>query len=374
MLDHSAGRTSGAMTLFAVALFIAIAGSHPSTSLAQKEEDKNKVAKELFDNGIRMYGSGQYKVAADSFREAYKIRPSWKILFNIGQAEAAGGRYGLALEAFQQYLVQGRDEVAGDRKDYVINELRRLRELVGDVEIEAPKGSVVYMDGVERGTLPLLGPILVEAGMEHEAIVVASDGKWSRKFMVWGGKSVKLSFADKDKQALAVAKPAAPAAVKPEPVPRSESPIPGPSEVAEKPPIPRPSQRFGGGGPGPSPREGEGGEGMSALATWGWVGVGVGGAVLIGGAITGGMAMSANGDINDHCPDGKCPPAYHDDVDRRDTLALVTNVLLPLGAAIAATGAVLLIVDATSGSEQPAKAASMQLAPVGAGLGLIGRF
>jgi len=326
------------------------------------EEDKNKAAKDLFDSGVQMFQAGQYQVAAESFREAYKLRPSWKILYNIGQAETALGRYGLALEAFQQYLAQGKEEVTVDRKNYVINEIKRLRELVGDVDVQAPDGSVIYVDGVERGTLPLIAAVLVEAGVEHEIIVVASDGKWTRKFMVWGGKSVKLKFEDKDKKALAVATPAP---VAPRATPPVVPPIPSPG--AGKPPIPI-----------PSPREGEGGEesspALSAMTTWGWVGVGVGGAALLGGAITGGMALSVASDIKAKCPDGNCPDDKKGDVDKMDTLAATSTALLVVGGAVAATGAVLLILDATSESKGSTEAASVQLAPLGAGLGLSGRF
>jgi len=224
MPDHFAARTSGPVTLCAVVLFAVLAEIHASVSLAQSVEDKNKLAKELFENGIQMFDAHNYTVAAESFRAAYKARPSWKILYNIGQAESAAGRYGLALEAFQEYLVQGKDEVPADRKDFVINEIRRLRDLVGDVEVKAPEGSVIYVDGVERGTLPLLGPILVEAGAEHEAVVVAPDGKWTRKFMVWGGKSMTLRFEDNNKQQLTAAAPA----ISP-PAPRVVTPIPAPA-------------------------------------------------------------------------------------------------------------------------------------------------
>jgi len=227
-------------TRYFLLLALSFVSLSPSPSQAQNDEEKNQLAKQLFDNGIRMFESGQYQVAADSFREAYKVRPSWKIFYNIGQTESAAGRYGLALESFQQYLAQGKDDVPGDRKDYVLNEIRRLRDLVGDLEVEAPDSSVIYVDGVERGTLPLLAPILVEAGVEHDVIVVASDGKWTRKLKVWSGKSVRLKCEDKDKQALAKQPPTPMAVSKPKSSPSPEPPISG-----------------------TSPREGEGVEGAS---------------------------------------------------------------------------------------------------------------
>ena len=86
----------------------------PVVTLAQEPTaDDKKKAKTAFDRGRASFEQQQYKDAADAFREAYDLMPSWKLLYNIGQAEAAGSRYGLALDSFERYLAVGGDRASG---------------------------------------------------------------------------------------------------------------------------------------------------------------------------------------------------------------------------------------------------------------------
>lgn len=131
-------------------------------------------AKALFEQARAAFHDGKYAEAADMFRAAYEMRPSWKILFNIGQSEAAAARYGLALEAFELYLVQGADDVPQERRDEVLKEVERIRILVGFLAVEAEDGMEVRVDGVARGKTPLTRPIRVAAG-EHSVEVLKGE-------------------------------------------------------------------------------------------------------------------------------------------------------------------------------------------------------
>ena len=68
-----------------------------------------------------------------------------------------------------------------------------------------------------------------------------------------------------------------------------------------------------------------------------------GGALLLTGIITGSIALSLNNDLQDSCPGDYCPPAQHDDVDRLDALAAVTDAVIPLSAALIIAGTVTYI-------------------------------
>lgn len=82
--------------------------------------------------------------------------------------------------------------------------------------------------------------------------------------------------------------------------------------------------------------------------TLAYVLLGVGGVGLAGGAITGLMAISKKNDLD--CPDDRCPPAQHDDLDSAKGLALVSTIGFGVGVAGAAVGTVLLL---TSRTEAP---------------------
>ena len=77
-----------------------------STVFAEDEDPKDK-AVQAFQEGKRLYGDKKFKEAADAFRLANHLRRSWKLLYNIGQCEAAAKRYGMALDAFERYVAEG---------------------------------------------------------------------------------------------------------------------------------------------------------------------------------------------------------------------------------------------------------------------------
>jgi hypothetical protein len=291
-------RSSLVITVSALVLALAV------PALAGKKEEKQ--ARKAFKEGVAHFEAGRMEEAVESFRKAYNISPSWKLLYNIGQAEAAAKHHGAALEAFEQYLSEGGDDLPPARRDEVVDEIRRLREMVGLLEFDAPDGSLIYVDGVERGTTPLPGRIRVSAGVDHEVkIVLGAEVLVKRVLRVGGNETLVVSTA-------------------PDPPP---PPPPG------------------------SPTSGEAGDDGDPVKTWGWITTSLGAALLITGGITGGVALSKNNDIESNCPGGDCEPPFHDDVDTRDALATTTNVLLSVGAAAAVAGILMLTVP--GGEEDP---------------------
>jgi hypothetical protein len=257
----------------------------------------DKQARKAFSNGIKLFKKGNFEEAATKFEKAYELKPSWKLLYNIGQCAAALNEHGAALDAFEGYLSQGGDEVTQERREEVLAEIKRLREMVGLLEFAAPPGAEVSIDGEVRGQAPLSGRIRVAVGVDHE-ILVTLDGEelLARTVRVGGGETLVID---------ARPEPEAPA----EPSAQPTADDSGPRDPKK---------------------------------IWGWVAIGVGGALVITGAITGGVALAKNGEIEDNCPQGNCPPPYHDDVEQRDRLALTADILLPVGAAAAVAGVLLL--------------------------------
>jgi tetratricopeptide (TPR) repeat protein len=88
--------------------------------------------------------------------------------------------------------------------------------------------------------------------------------------------------------------------------------------------------------------------------------LGVGGAMMIGGVVTGLMASSKHSELEEQCPNNPCDASLQDLADDGQTLALTADVLLFGGIAVAATGGVLWFLNrnASGGSgEQPVAAA-----------------
>ncbi|MBW2277236.1 MAG: tetratricopeptide repeat protein [Deltaproteobacteria bacterium] len=159
--------------------------------------DDKALARVKFKAGIAAYAEGEFEEAVASFRAANQLFASWKLNYNIGQCEAALKHYGLAIESFERYLAQGGDEVPTERRDEVLGELDRLRKMVGDVEVEAPDGITVMINGVDRGQTPLPTAIRVTAGIEHDVQLMRDGEELSkRKVVVGGGQRTMIEFEE----------------------------------------------------------------------------------------------------------------------------------------------------------------------------------
>ncbi len=171
-----------------------------SWSRADQDAGQKETAKVLFQQAVRFFKEGRYEEAVQSFREADRMSPTWKMYFNIGQCEAALKRYGLAIESFEHYLAHGGDDVPVERRDEVIKELERLRTLVGTVEVKYEHGIEVQIDGVSRGTTPLVAGIRVTAGMEHEVRLIREGEELFVQRLTLGGGQVFSLEPDSPKQ------------------------------------------------------------------------------------------------------------------------------------------------------------------------------
>jgi len=323
-----------------------------SAAPAFADESKD-TARTAFQRGVEAFEAGSYEAAASLFGEAYELQPTWKLKFNIGQCAAALKRYGLAIEAFEAYLAGGGDDVPDARRDTVLEELDRLRKMVGLVKVTAPKGATIFVDGMERGRTPLVGSLPVAAGVDHEIWI--GDGPRSSErtqFKLMGQEQVVIDLRYDDE----VESPAAMS----DSAPPSE-PEEGTSAAVE-----------------PRPAAPEGIEDGGKLAPWGFGAIGVGGAVLIGSIVTGGMALSRSNELEEECPDASCGPDSHAKNDRMQALATATDVLIGVGSAIAVAGIVMVVVAKTTGegeAEADARVSVLPLVGPGfAGTGVQGRF
>jgi hypothetical protein len=286
---------------------VALAGE-PGAAAAQEDDP----ARDAFDEGVAHFEADEHEAALEAFNRANELHPSWKLLYNIGQCEAALRQFGLALTHFERYLSEGGDEVSPERRDEVLAEVERLRKMVGSIDLEAPAGAVILIDGVERGTAPLTGRLRVSASVEH-VIEVRSENEQllERTVTVGGGETIEIRV-DAAGEATAAAGDA----------PTSDPP------AADEP----------------------GGE-TSGLKIGGWITLGLGAAIAAGGGVTGGLALKTNSELGERCTDNVCEPADQDEIDKRDALAMTSNVLLGVGAAAVVAGVLMLVLGGDGETE-----------------------
>ncbi|MFO0682701.1 MAG: tetratricopeptide repeat protein [Sandaracinus sp.] len=95
--------------------------------------------------------------------------------------------------------------------------------------------------------------------------------------------------------------------------------------------------------------------------------LGVGAAALVASAVTGGLALSTYGSLEQRCgADHLCPPGYESDRDAGLALSTATDVLWGVGGAALVTGLVLVFVLQDPVAEAPAASASC--GPTGCGV------
>jgi hypothetical protein len=293
-------------------------------------EGAEEEARKHFDRGIELYEQGRFDQAAVAFERAYEIKPSYRILYNIGQVENELGHYAAALQAYRGYILQGSGDVPPEREAKVKAEIERLTTLVGQITVEGAKtGAIVLVDKEERGRVPLDGPIPVDLGKHEVTIELEGEKVHERVVKVAGGETVVVTVES------------------------------GGMDIIDQ--------------PWDQPGKPEQPEDDEPRRVWTWVAFGVGGAAGVGAIITGSLALKKEGDVRDKCTDGQCPASLSGDFDTVERLALTTDVLIGVAAAGIVAGTLLFFLE--PGDEGEAEVAVAPAAGVdGAGLVLTGRF
>jgi len=321
------------------------------TTPAMAQDDANRAAaRRLGKEALGLYEQGDYEAALDRFRRAHELVGltttglyTARTLEKLGRLVEASELY---LEASRMTLPEDAPEQHVTAKADAGKAYEALQPRIPQLTIEltgVPEGTTAEVT-VDDAPLPpaLLGvPRPTDPG-DH--VVAASIGETKR--------SQRVSLAEGARQRVSL--DLAGVATARSPVPAS--PAPG---------GPRPPE----GGPPEVPGD-QDTSSSSVMATLGWVAIGVGGAGLVVGAVTGGLAIAKKNDLDDNCPGGACQPEFHDDVDSFQTMRLASSIGLIAGGVLAAGGLVLVL---TAPTESDAGAAvSLHVLP--AGLGLSGRF
>ncbi|NLN63765.1 MAG: hypothetical protein GX146_12930 [Myxococcales bacterium] len=270
-------------------------------------------ARLLFEQGTLAFQNEDYAAAAVLFRQSHEVRPSWKLLFNLGQAEAAASAFAEALEAFEDYLVQGGDQVPIERRSMVEAELARLRLLVGFIQIDAEDGLVVQINERTKGETPMLAPIRASAGQNKIALLRDGDVIWARTVSVGSGLVVTVNARTGDDAGGVDAGREGDAAGTSEALPAGEA-------------AGRPMMITG-----------------AALLS-------VGGAVLVTGGVFLGLANKSWHRADDASTHDE--PAFHKHNDDFQTRRTVAAVSLSIGAALAIAGAVMVGVAVQRGKDK----------------------
>lgn len=202
-------------------------------AFAQGMDADTKEAKALFEDGVKLYKAGKYEEARVKFKAAYGLKKRPSIVINLANAELQTKRPLDAIAHFKEVMAMG--DAKPDDKDEAKNGLAEARKQVGTLNIDAPTGSAITVDGESR-TVP--ADSLIEVMPGTHTVVLKGEAK---KIDIAAGQMIEV----KPGAAAAPTVTATATATTPPPAPTETAPVPtataAPTETVTPPPPPPPT-------------------------------------------------------------------------------------------------------------------------------------
>jgi hypothetical protein len=137
---------------------------------ARAADDKaTRDAQARFVEGLARVKAGDFEAARLSFAQAYVVLHKPDILWNLALSEEKSGH---VIEALGHFKELGRAGDPGEDRDKAKKHIEVLMAQTGHIEVVAPSGTKIDVDGAAAGVTPLTDPVDVMPGKHH---VVAGE-------------------------------------------------------------------------------------------------------------------------------------------------------------------------------------------------------
>ena len=206
----------------------------PGPAFAQppaEETTLTAMARARFKEGVAFFDKGEYEQARASFLQAYSLKKHPAVLLNLAWSSLKSGHTLEAERYFKQFQAEGKDATDKQRAD-AAEGLAQARAKLGRIEVSAPSGTEVTIDGERVGTTPIADLISVESGAHTIKFRGADGATETASVTVLGGEKVVA-------RATHISLPPPPP---PQPVvapPPPSEPVPPPPTPALPPPPPK---------------------------------------------------------------------------------------------------------------------------------------
>ena len=169
--------------------------SHQDASAKPEAKvDAKTDAARHFKRGLELFDDNDFQGALIEFQRAYQIVPTYQVLYNIGQVRFQLQDYAGALKSFERFLTEGGDKVPADRRAELERDIAKLRARVATVEVTTARGAMIYVDDVAMGTAPLSAPLQVSSGRRRLRAVVAGSPPSEKILELAGGDSTRIEL------------------------------------------------------------------------------------------------------------------------------------------------------------------------------------
>lgn len=317
----------------------------PASAHAQSDEDR-ATARKLYFEATSALEAKDYPTAADKFARADALFHAPTLTLGLARAQVGMGKLVAATESYQRIVREG--VPAGGNKDFenavkdATKELAALEPRLPWVTVQVTGGTepAVTLDGKDLNAAALGIKRPIDPGPHTLRATAKGFKPADRPFTMAEGQTETVTLT-LEPDGGATAAPAATAFDQ---------------NLLDKQPDKGSSSSSGG----------------SGMKIAGFVALGVGAAGLIAGGITGGLALSEHGYLEDNCAsNGDCPESRRENLDNFHTLSTISTVGFIVGG-IGVAGGITLLILAPSSKKQSG-ATIVPYAGLGS-VGAVGRF
>jgi flagellar basal body-associated protein FliL len=215
---------------FAVLLaFTPAASAAPAWAQSGAEDPTTSMARARFKEGVEFYDKFQYEQARAAFLQAYALKKHPTVLLNLAWSCLKSGHSLEAERYFKQFLSDGKDVTDKQRAD-ANDGLNQAHGKIGRIDVSAPAGTEITIDGDRLGSAPLPEPVAVEPGAHTLTFKGADSATETQSVTVLGGEKAVARFGRSGGSAAAPLPPSPPPSA-PE-TPASPAPPASPPEEA----------------------------------------------------------------------------------------------------------------------------------------------
>ncbi|MEJ7727917.1 MAG: carboxypeptidase-like regulatory domain-containing protein [Polyangiaceae bacterium] len=323
---------------------LALAALVPQPAHAQSDEDRATARKLSFEAATALEAK-EYAGAAEKFARADALFHAPTLTLGLARAQVGLGKLVAAQESYQRIVREG--VPAGGNKQFedavkdATRELAALEPRVPWVTVQVTGGSnvSVTLDNNPLNAAALGVKRAIDPGQHTLRATAAGFRAAERPFTMAEGQAETVTLTLEPEAAAGAANPVPAGAI-------AVPPAGGDTTTASK--------------------------GGSPMKLIGFIALGVGAAGLIGGGITGGLAISEHSLLDRDCDsDGDCPAERRETLDNFHTLSTLSTVGFIVGG-VGVAGGITLLVLAPSSRKQSG-ATIVPYAGLGQ-VGAVGRF
>jgi len=166
----------------------------PAAEQPDPEAESRLEARAHYNKGTELLTQGLYNEAIAEFQEAYRIKPHFLVLFNIGMAYVELDDPVMAVEILERYLNEGGDKGDKVRLDQVNSELAKQQARIGFLDLKvSPEGTQVLIDGKPPAHDPTQpGGLRLAAGVHTLDASAEGFVQHSQQVEIFGGERTAL--------------------------------------------------------------------------------------------------------------------------------------------------------------------------------------